>query len=286
MKRRSWLWLIASVLLAVLAGVLAIYTLNRAATQQMVVTPVPKQAVVVARQPLAANTIIRADNVVVEERQEIPSGAAVRAQDVVGLITVRDIAQGEVLRMQDVVSLGLTEGITGTRNLPVLLGNDKIAVALPADDILSQWGAVLPGDHVDVLFTLDLILETPMRLDQMTPADLEVYQAVPQRDQSLDKVSVLTLQNLEVLQIVEEPQVVGQQAGQQQEQAAAQPRRRALILKIDPQDAVVLKYLRDSVGQIELALRSPTNNALFDVDPVNINYLVLRYGVALPQPLE
>jgi len=49
---------------------------------------------------------------------------------------------------------------------------------------------------------------------------------------------------------------------------------------------VVLKYLRDSVGQIDLALRSPTNNTLFDVDPVNINYLVLRYGIALPQPLE
>lgn len=286
MKRRSWLWLIASILLAVLAGVLAIATLNRAATQQMAVTPVPKQAVVVARQPLAANTIIRADNVVVEERQEIPSGAAVRAQDVIGLMTVRDIAQGEVIRMQDVVSLGLTEGITGTRNLPVLLGNDKIAVALPADDILSQWGAVLPGDHVDVLFTLDVILETPLRLDQMTPADLEVYQTIPQRDQSLDKVSVLTLQNLEVLQIVEEPQVAPEEQAQQQQQAAAQPRRRALILKIDPQDAVVLKYLRDSVGQIDLALRSPTNNTLFDVDPVNINYLVLRYGIALPQPLE
>lgn len=286
MKRRSWLWLIASILLAVLAGVLAIATLNRAATQQMAVTPVPKQAVVVARQPLAANTIIRADNVVVEERQEIPSGAAVRAQDVIGLMTVRDIAQGEVIRMQDVVSLGLTEGITGTRNLPVLLGNDKIAVALPANDILSQWGAVLPGDHVDVLFTLDVILETPLRLDQMTPADLEVYQTIPQRDQSLDKVSVLTLQNLEVLQIVEEPQVPAEQQGPQQQQAPAQPRRRALILKIDPQDAVVLKYLRDSVGQIDLALRSPTNNTLFDVDPVNINYLVLRYGIALPQPLE
>lgn len=287
MKRRSWLWLIASILLAVLAGVLAIATLNRAATQQMAVTPVPKQAVVVARQPLAANTLIRADNVVVEERQEIPSGAAVRAQDVIGLMTVRDIAQGEVIRMQDVVSLGLTEGITGTRNLPVLLGNDKIAVALPANDILSQWGAVLPGDHVDVLFTLDVILETPLRLDQMTPADLEVYQTIPQRDQSLDKVSVLTLQNLEVLQIVEEPQVTPEeQAQQQQQQAPAQPRRRALILKIDPQDAVVLKYLRDSVGQIDLALRSPTNNTLFDVDPVNINYLVLRYGIALPQPLE
>ena len=58
------------------------------------------------------------------------------------------------------------------------------------------------------------------------------------------------------------------------------------MLKIDPQDAVVLKYLRDSVGSIDLALRSETNSTLFDTQPVNINYLVLRYGIVLPQPLE
>ena len=61
---------------------------------------------------------------------------------------------------------------------------------------------------------------------------------------------------------------------------------RALILKIDPQDAIVLKYLRDSEGTIDVALRSPENNALYDVEPVNINYLALRYGIELPQTLE
>jgi Flp pilus assembly protein CpaB len=284
MKRRSWLWLIASAVLAIAAGILAIVILNKAASQQAGVAPAPKRPVVVARQPIAANSIIRADTVTVEERQEIPSGAAVRAQDVLGLTTLRDIAEGEVIRMQD-VSGG--EGISGTHTtLPALLGNDKIAVALPADDVLSQWGAVLPGDHVDVLFTIDVILETPMKLSEIvTTEEGQAYQGVT-RDQSLDNVSVLTLQNLEVLQIVEEPLPEGQQQAQQGQQQQAQPRRRALVLKVDPQDAVILKYLRDSVGKVDLALRSPTNNLLFDVEPVNINYLVLRYGITLPQPLE
>jgi Flp pilus assembly protein CpaB len=285
MKRRSWLWFIASAVLAVLAGVLAIFALNWSAQRGTPEAPVPKQPVVIARQPLAANSVIRADYVSVEERDEIPSGAAVRVSDVLGLMTLRDIAQGEVIVMQHIASLGLTAGITGTRDLPVMLGDDKIAVALPADDILSQWGAVLPGDHVDVLFSLDVVLETPLSPEDVVLTDEGQLLMGMERDQSLDGVSVLTLQNLEVLQILEEPQIQTEE-GQRGQEAATAPPSRAMVLKIDPQDAVVLKYLRDSVGSIDLALRSPTNNTLFEAQPVNINYLVLRYGIVLPQPLE
>lgn len=284
MRRRSWLWLLVSIFLAILAGALAIFGLNWVASRQQGEAPIPRQAVVVARQPIAASTVIRADNVTVEERDEIPSGAAVRVQDVQGLMTLRDIAQGEVIVMQDVAALGLTTAITGTRNLPVLLGDDRIAVALPADDILSNWGAVLPGDHVDVLFTLDIILEAPLRLEDIITTEEGQAYAQVERDQSLDNVSLLSLQDLEVLQIVEEPQP--ELTDQARQQAPPEVPRRALILKIAPQDAVVLKYLQDSVGTIDLALRSPTNRTLFDVQPVNINYLVLRYGIVLPQPLE
>ena len=105
-----------------------------------------------------------------------------------------------------------------------------------------------------------------------------------ERDQSLDKVSVLSLQNLEVLQVIEEPTAVESQQQQQQQPVTLPPK--ALILKIDPQDALVLNYLIDSVGKISLALRSPNNSALFDVEAVNINYLVLRYGIRLPEPLQ
>jgi Flp pilus assembly protein CpaB len=277
MKRRSWLWLFASIILALLAGVLAIVILSKAAADQKAEVPVSQQQVVVARNPIAANSILRADNLTVVERDEIPSGAAVRVQDVLGSMTLRGIGEGEVILMQDVSSVGLSSGITETRNLPLLLGNDKIAVALPADDILSKWGAVLPGDHVDVLFTIDVILETPMSPEDMPATEQGQALLQMERDQSLDNVSLLTLQNLEVLQIVEEPQM------QDQEQTTTAIPKRALILKIDPQDAVVLKYIQDSAGQIDLALRSPTNSTLFDVQPVNINYLVLRYGIVLPQ---
>jgi Flp pilus assembly protein CpaB len=276
MKRRSLLWFVASALLALLAGVLAVVFLQ--GTEPSDGTPVPEQLVVVARSPIAENEVIRIDYVSLEARDDFPSGAAVEVGDVVGGTALRDIAQGQVILMQDI------RIITGTSDLPFLLGDDTIAVALVADDVLSKWGAVMPGDHVDVLFTLDVILEKPMYIDDIrTVEEAQLYSQI-ERDQSLDNVSVLTLQNLEVLQIIEEPQV-GEEQAQQQEEAPQLPQR-ALILKVDPQDAVVLKYLRDTIGSVDLALRSPDNEALFNVQPVNINYLMLRYGIVLPQPLE
>jgi Flp pilus assembly protein CpaB len=275
MKRRSLLWFVASALLALLAGVLAVVFLR---SQQPEVAPLPEQLVVVAQSPIAQNEVIRVDFVSLQERDDFPSGAAVEVQDVVGGTALRDIAQGEVIVMQDI------RVITGTSDLPFLLGDDTIAVALVADDVLSKWGAVMPGDHVDVLFTLDLILEKPMYIEDITTVEEAQLYTQIERDQSMDNVSVLTLQNLEILQIIEEPQLDEDQA--QQQEAPPQLPQRALILKVDPQDAVVLKYLRDSIGSIDLALRAPDNEALFNVQPVNINYLMLRYGIVLPQPLE
>ncbi len=277
MKRRSLLWFIASAILALLAGVLAMVFLGSRGPQPTVQRP--KQPVVVARNPIAANDVIRVDNVTLQERDRFPSGAAVEVQDIVGGTALRDIAEGEVVTMQDV------RIITGTRDLEFVLGDDKLAVALLADDILSKWGTVLPGDHVDILVTLDVILEKPMYIEDLrTVEDANIYNTI-ERDQSLDNVSVLTLQNAEVLQIIEEPQPEVEEA-RGEEQAPPTLPQRALILKVDPQDAVVLKYLRDSTGTIDLALRSPENDALFNVQPVNINYLMLRYGIVLPQPLE
>ena len=268
MKRRNWLWFVASALLAVLAGVLAMVLLGNQADDPVAAE---KQAVVVARNPIAVNDVIRVDNVTLMERDDIPSGAAVEVTDVENAVALRNIAQGEIILMQDIYLPGVSvEDIL----------EDQVAVALPANDILSKWGAVLPGDHVDVLFTLDLILEMPMYpQDIRTVEELALYAV--ERDQSMDHASVLALQNLEVLRIVEEPAPEGEQDPEN-----PVPRNRALILKAEPQDAVVLKYLLDVVGRVSLAKRSPENEALFNVQPVNINYLMLRYGVVLPQPLE
>ena len=277
MKRRSWLWFIVAAILAVAAGVLAIVILSR----NVEPTTPPSQAqpqrlVVVARNPIAADSIIRTDNVTLAERDEIPSGAATDVDTVVGAIALQDIAEGVIVKMQDI------RVISDTTRVRLQIGDDSLAVVLPADDILSQWGAVLRGDHVDVLFSLDVILETPMYPEQLIMIGQEEAIHNVTRDQSFDNASVLALQNLEVLDIIQEPQ----SPQEAEEGEAPAPRRTALLLKIAPQDAVVLKYLRDSVAQVDLALRNAENETLFNVQPVNINYLMLRYGIVLPQPLE
>lgn len=279
MRRRSWLWFVVSAILAVGAGAVAILAITTWMKTERPAVEAEGQYVVVARNPIAAGSIIRTDNVTLEQRQEIPSGAMVNPDEVTGHMALNDITEGDIVLAQDI------QDITKSRDLDQLLGDDKIAVALPADDILSQWGTVLPGDHVDILFTLDVILETPMYPEEVIAVqEGEVLQRI-ERDQSLDNVSVLTLQNLEVLWIIEEPQVEPAET-RGQEEGPVEPPGRALILKADPQDAVILKYLRDSEGIVDLALRSPENGALFDVDPVNVNYLMLRYGIVLPEPLE
>ena len=279
MKRRSWLWFIVAAILAVAAGVLAIVILSREVepTPPLSATQ-PQQLVVVARNPIAADSIIRTDNVTLAERGEIPSGAATNVDTVVGAIALQDIAEGVVVKMQDI------QVISDTTRVRLQIGDESLAVVLPANDILSQWGAVLRGDHVDVLFSFDIILETPMYPEDYIAIGQEEMITNIERDQSMDNASVLALQNLEVLDIIQEPQ--SPQEAAEGEEAQTAPRRTALLLKISPQDAVVLKYLRDSVAQIDVALRKADNETLFNVQPVNINYLMLRYGIVLPQPLE
>jgi Flp pilus assembly protein CpaB len=273
MKRRNWIWFVASALLAVLAGVLAIYFMNQG--EEVGPAEVPKQAVVVARAPIAINDVVRVDYVMLDERNldEIPSGAFVAVTDLTekGAIALRDIAQTEIILAEDVYIRD--EG--GDGGIP----DDKIQVALPAQDILSKWGAILPGDHVDILVSMDVILEKPMYpWDLRTVEELALYEL--ERDQSMDYVSVLTLQNAEVVQIIDEP------APEQQDPEQPVVRNQALVLQMDPQDAVVLRYLLDAVGGVTLAKRGAENEALFNVQPVNINYLMLRYGMIMPQPLE
>jgi Flp pilus assembly protein CpaB len=276
MKRSNWVWFAASGVLAIVAGVAAVVALQAVASRSSGAAVVVRQAVVVARTPIGADTFIRADMVKVEERDEIPNGAVTDVGYVVGRRALRDIAEGEVLSTEDVEPPESTEPDDWE------LGNEYLAVALPADDILSQWGAVRVGDHVDVLLTLDVILETPLYPQEEAQAlpEGETLQMIT-RDQSMDQVSALVLQNLEVLRIIQEPT-----ATQEGEEGTTEPVRRALVLKITPQDAVLLKYFRNSSANIDLALRTSENASLFDVEAVNINYLVLRYGITLPEPLR
>jgi len=212
-------------------------------------------------------TVLSEADVEIRELPEdaIRSGAVVKIEDAVGRITLRELNEGEIILAQNLLEV-TAEGAPeeGQVSLGEALEEDELAVALPATDLMSRFGVVMPGDKVDVLFSINVVGKT--LLEEVPRGGL---------------VALTTVQDLEILQIVaEKPAIVeGEEEGEQ-------PGERLLILIADPQEAVIIKYLKDSGGVIDFALRAPTSERLFDTEPVTINYLARRYGIIPPEPLD
>ena len=139
-----------------------------------------------------------------------------------------------------------------------MLPADKIGVALPANDLLSKSGEVDTGDHIDILASMVVVGAEQGKGGQVT---------------------LLTLQDIPVVKTLE-------QAVQQSNNG--QPQRGAitgLIVAVDPQDAVTLKYFVDSGANVSIAVRPPKLTSIFQVIPATLNYLADRFGITVPVPL-
>ena len=53
------------------------------------------------------------------------------------------------------------------------------------------------------------------------------------------------------------------------------------LLALDPQDALVLKNLKDAGALFDVVLRNPLSETEFDLTPVTIDYLIERYNLPL-----
>ncbi len=55
----------------------------------------------------------------------------------------------------------------------------------------------------------------------------------------------------------------------------------AILLALSPQDALVLKHLKDAGGVIDIVLRAPTSELPFVLNPVMAEYLKDRYELVI-----
>lgn len=260
--------MLAGGVLAALAGLAAMFAL-RIAVSTVQVTPVEApltRPVVVATHLVPRRSVLSEADVEIRELPEdsIRSGAVVKVEDAVGRMTLTELNQGEIVLAQNLLEI-TAEGAPeeGEVSIGEALGEDEVAVALPATDLMSRFGVVQAGDKVDVLFSVNVVGK-------------ELEEGIPRGG----LVALTTVQDLEILQIVAEKPATDQVT------EGEQPGQRLIVLIADPQDAVILKYLKDSGGVIDFALRAPTSEQLFDTEPVTINYLARRYGIIPPEPLE
>jgi pilus assembly protein CpaB len=257
---RGCLWLTAGLLVAALAGFVAFTALNRATrVESGAPGAAPPVEVVAAAQAIPVRAALTAEDVILKKVpvDAAPEGALRAVEDAVGKITLVDLYQGEVILSQRLVDPNVA---AASGRLALVVAADEVLMAFPAGDLMSQSNVLKPGDRVDFLFSLDF------------PVNRGVAGATGpgggQQDEEQQTFDVL--QNVMIAAVVgQETTEAGAEAGEPQ----------ALLFTVSPQDALVLKYMLDAGGRVDIVLRAPGQEGPFTVEPVDVDYMIDRYQI-------
>ncbi len=251
-RLRGFLWLAAGLVVAALAGVVGFMTLSGAAPQgeEPGVAAPPQVSVVVAAQQVGVRARLTAEDVEMMEIpvDAIPESAVRQTEDAVGKITLTELYPGEVILEQRLVDPDI---VAGNGRTAVVINDDQVLMAFPAGDMMSGLGVLKPGDHVDLLLTYDL------------PADTITGEGPPgpiagPTEGETETTAFTLMQNVELTQIIQ-----GEEGGAT-----------AYLLAVSPQDALLLKYIKDIGPTRDLVLRAPGVEVDFQTDPVDLDYLI------------
>ncbi len=261
-RLRGLLWLTAGIVVALLAGVVGFNTLSRAAEAPAIEQQSGAKAqVVVAARSLAARSVLSAEDVVLKEMAAdlIPAGAAKELADVLEMSNLSDFYAGEIVVLARLFKPNV---IDNKQQIGVAMTDQQVLMGIPAQDFLSTLDVLKPGDHIDILFSLDVNEVRGNKGDQNAEKD-DVQQST---FHTLQNVTIAGLPRADVGNSeVDEPS--GPPAG--------------LLVAIDPQDAMTLKYALDAGGTIDFVLRAPGVEQTFDTNPVDVDYLIERYGLPI-----
>lgn len=261
---RGFIWFAAGIVLALLAGFVAYSTLTRVAE-----TPVeegaagPTISIVVANRNIPARTLLTQEDMTVVD---FPAGAAPDGQisaldEAVGKLTLVAIYGGEPVLEQKLIDPNIT-GADG-RNA-VFLNEDQVLMAVPAQDLFSRVGVLKPGDRVDLLYSLSF----PENRGIGGADDAE----------KSEQSTFALLQNVTIVGMIGAIEPIDETAPEEVA-AATTGRPDSLLVTLPPQDALTLKYLIDAGGVLDVVMRAPGVERPFEVDPVDIDYLINRYSI-------
>jgi Flp pilus assembly protein CpaB len=265
-RLRGFLWLIAGVIVAALAGGVAFIALSRATAQQAQTAQIqtPRNSVVVAIRTVEARRQLTAADVELREVavEAVPEGAIVDMEKAVGMITLVDLYPGEVLLSQRLLDPNVEA--PGGR-LALVMAEDEVLMAFPAGDLINTLNVLKAGDQVDFHFTYSLPIGRETGLlpfGQQQQGDEEGAEGEPQ-----ETVTFSLLQNITLAAVVRARNDEGQETGAPQ----------GLLLAVSPQNALVLKYMKDVGATVDLVLRAPGAEGQFPVEPVDLDYILNGY---------
>jgi len=289
---RGRVFILLGVILGLVTMLAALFILSTKPKEPPAFPTVPAtEKVVVAVQNIGEGNKVVPQTVELREVMagEIPTGALRNINQALGKIARMDVYQGQVLEetMLASVSQVMQAGL-----ISILIQKGKIAVALPIDKLSSAAYAVQPGDSVDVLVTMTFI-----DLDEQSQTKLplilsgkECPGCVPANPQIPRVTTQLLVQDAQILQVGVSPSVQptpvsakeGAQGQQQNATPPPPPPPDIVIVMVNQQDALVIKYARESGARLDLALRSSGDHDIITTEPVTLDYMLARFGIVVP----
>ena len=274
-KKAKPIFIILAGLILVAIGIFASLLLIRrsqaAQVSQEVNVEVVKTTVVVLTKDLFLGARIEsADVTLASVPIEIaPRDVMTNLEDVVGRIVKTDLVQGEMVLLHN-----LADPTNNTYDLSFVLADDHVLMAFPAEDLLSRENMVKRGDIVDIFATFTEEVKTVG--DTGTPDENAEPELRTFTVDTMQNVSITAL-ILEVIQGDSNASLLGTGGGT----TTTAPDIRAYLLALDPQDALILKHLKDTDATFDFGLRSPTSNLQFNLTPVTEEYIIEFYGLEI-----
>lgn len=277
-KVKALLIILAGVIL-VGVGVFASYLLiQRFQAQQAPPTAqeeiIKTDVVVVTRDLFLGDTLTEGDLEIASVPVEVaPRNAVTDTAEAVGRIIKTDLVQGEML-----LTHNLADPTNKNGDLSFILAEDHVLFAFPAIDLMSQEDMVQRGDIVDIFATFEKEIEAEEAVNPVTGEEEEPET----RTFTLDSLQRIDVTALVVDIIVEEEGGGGVELlpGQTAEGDPTQEVNvRAYLLALNPQDALILKHLKDTGAIFDIVIRAPTSTLEFQLTPVTEEFIIEFYGL-------
>jgi Flp pilus assembly protein CpaB len=303
--RRGRIFIILGVILGLGTAVAAIILLQPPsapppgeATPEIVTT----QEVVMAMQNVARGDVIVPEAVELRELEidQVPRGAMTILDEVIGRIAIADIFQGQVIQESMIIDI---EERWSEGQASILIPKGKVAIAFPINELSSVSYAIQAGDLVDVLISMRFIevdetyqMKKPfggyVERAEEVPCELCMPSPSRERDQIPRPVTQLIVQDVEIMRVGtwagagEAPppsEEEGEAPPAEEEEAAPPPATPDYVtLLVNHQDALVLKWARESGATIDLALRAAEDHDIVTTEPVTLDYMLARFGITVP----
>ena len=195
-----------------------------------------------------------------------PEGAVSALAGATGKITLVELYPGEIILAQRLVDPNV---ISGDGRLALVLEGDDVLMAFPASDLMSRTGVLKPGDHVDLLFSLDFPANRAVARAAAAAGSSEAAGGGA-AGQEKEKATFDLLQNTTIAAIV---------TGKATEGGTQNTAPEGILLTVSPQDTLVLKYVKDSGGVLDVVVRAPGSEQPFEAGPVDFDYVINRYRI-------